>query len=235
MKINNLKLRKGIFTLGMFVLAGSMIGCAKKCEYSDTEHTHEYTMELDGEGNTVSRYSSLENLKGWDKTENVIFEDNNNELDENKNYSLFTIKDNLDILLKYEEENSNFYEYEYEYTDKEISHYRNPYTGANTNSSISSRTKMVNGKVKIETVICTPVYEDVVKTDWTRNNEGNMTGEQRLVTAKYRGVMLDEKGKPAYSDWVDSIQDIDPSFEYFDLENCVSYNYENVLESTMSR
>jgi hypothetical protein len=220
---------KKLFVISLALsLLPSVSGCSK-CEYAQRNHLHRYEKTID-ELDLV-RMSSLERIPGWEKTEEVSFSNKEYEIDEYKNYDAFSIKENIKELRELEGNNLEHIEYEYEY--EKIIYYLNP-KGGISYSPIAISTRIdSDGDLQVESITCIPIYDKVRDFTPTLDADLNYTGREGLKVAKYRGFKYDENGNEVYSDWVDSIEEIDSSFIYFNYETCFVTDIQNIKDSKL--
>lgn len=200
---------KGVLLAGTLGIS-TLSGCSEQavCEVN-TSHIHMY---VDDDGFITYFNDEHLNIEEFNRSADyVLIDDSQVELyNFIKMNRLIPIEDNIETIKNIEENNQDYLEYRYSYI------YTIP---------IVHRV----GKVTYTTLMPTIGYS------WTTNPEhSRLTGDTRICHYKYYGIHVykNEKGKyvKEYSNYVDSIDDLDSRFTYIERGFYKIVNLANDLE-----
>ena len=206
----------GIITASTFLIKNYLRKSDCNLPYS---HLHVYEYKY-GDIETVF-HSERINLHGFKWTDRVesYGEDDLDRINYMEDKRLVSVYRNMDYLVDYMENNSDYEEYEYWYEKKEIDYYVDE-TGKRVMSS--------SGNVR-------PVYKYVKKYDYTTDiDHNNLTGDARTVHTKYYLYKIDKNNDGKFtmnkSELVDDITDSElveyyPYFRIGDFSKKEYYKY----------
>lgn len=193
-------------------------GCSKKMD-CDVQNRHFHIYNKDGIETLFDSEKEYKNDYKWTK-ETVEYSDElNDEIKFLEKNNLVHISNNLEYLVDYMVRNPEHIEYEYSYEAQEIDHYIGMNGIAYTPTTVVTKVG-VDGKPEMTTIINTPVYKTVIKTDFTTDESvSQKTGKVRNAQVKYYSykIVTKDNGEKVIekSGLTDNILDLRDEYPYF--------------------